>query len=595
MEAIASYRRATALNPTDTDTQHSLANLLAEQGELAEATERYQQLLQHQPKFAEVYYNLGNAKHQQGDIEGAIDCYRRALELKPDCSTFHYNLGNMLYQQGKSREAADCYRRACSLAPDDPEASYNLGRALQELKEFTEAEEAYKNAIRLKPAWAEIYSNLGVIRMDQGDLDAAIEWQQRALDMEPDMVQAHLNLGTVFGKQLRWPEAVRHFRRALHDQPEHVLLHCNLGCTLEQQGDIEGAVACYRQALQLQPDCATARFSLAVMDLLQGNFREGWEEYEARWQADEFRIHRRSFSQPVWRGEPLAGERILLHAEQGLGDTMQFVRYVPLVAALGARVVLEVQPPLRRLLAGFPGVEEVVARGETLPEFRWQCPLLSLPRIFATELENIPGKVPYLHPDETETQSWAQRLRRDGLRIGLAWAGNPNHPRESQRSIPLEHLAPLMEVAGTTFYSLQKGKAARQLQNLPGLKLVDLSSQQSDFADTAAIVANLDLVITIDTSVAHLAGAMGKPVWVLLHHMPDWRWLLGRNDSPWYPTARLFRQTAPRDWDSVIYRVRQELEAMLRLGRPALPMPAQGTTYTPPSFTSHLITMGAPS
>jgi hypothetical protein len=298
---------------------------------------------------------------------------------------------------------------------------------------------------------------------------------------------------------------------------------------------------------------------------LQGNFREGWEEYEARWDTESFGAVKRSFSQPLWRGEPLAGESILLHAEQGFGDTMQFVRYVPLVASRGGQVVLEIQPRLRRLLGNLPGAAKVIVRGEELPEFSWHCPLLSLPLAFDTRLANIPAKVPYLYPGEMEVQKWSRRLQGDGLRVGLAWAGNPNHVREGERSIPLEQLAPLMQVAGTTFYSLQKGPATAQIHKLPGIRLIDLDSQQNDFADTAAIIANLDLVITVDTAVAHLAGAMGKPVWVLLHHVPDWRWLLHRDDSPWYPAARLFRQTIAKDWTSVIGRVRMELAAASEL------------------------------
>jgi hypothetical protein len=247
------------------------------------------------------------------------------------------------------------------------------------------------------------------------------------------------------------------------------------------------------------------------------------------------------FSQPQWQGEPLEGARILLCAEQGLGDTMQFVRYAPLVAARGGEVVLEVQPGLHRLLSRFEGAHEIVSRGRPLPEFRWQCPLLSLPRIFHTDIATIPAAVPYLHANAADVRAWSRRLRREGLRIGLAWSGNPDHSRNRQRSIPLAQLAPLLQLQGATFYSLQKGSPTAQLRDLPATaKLIDLDAEQRDFADTAAIMSNLDLVISVDTAMAHLAGALGKPVWILLRYVPDWRWLLNREDSPWYPTARLF-------------------------------------------------------
>ncbi len=303
---------------------------------------------------------------------------------------------------------------------------------------------------------------------------------------------------------------------------------------------------------------------LAIFISCEGNFPLGWSEHEYRWSTPHFLRDRRKLTQPLWRGEPLEGSRILLHAEQGLGDTLQFVRYVPLVAARGGNVVLEVQTRLHRLLAQTPGAGEVIHRGDALPEFDWQCPLLSLPWAFATALNSIPAKIPYVHPDPAQVAAWGQRLAGDSLRIGLVWGGSPTFPHERWRSIPLAHLAPLTKLGGTTFYSLQMGPQTSQVKQLGSrVRIIDLQDEQEDFADTAAIIANLDLVISIDTSVAHLAGAMGKPVWVLLHKSPDWRWLLEREDSPWYPTARLFRQSTLGNWQDVVARVEQNLRELV--------------------------------
>ena len=331
-----------------------------------------------------------------------------------------------------------------------------------------------------------------------------------------------------------------------------------MGFVLYGLGELAEAVDCFRRLLALQPESAEAKVNLGLIHLLQGNLAAGWAEYEHRWEigvGDE-----RTFLQRKWKGEALKGDRILLYAEQGLGDTMQFIRYVPLVAAHGGDVLLEVQPALRGLLGGMDGASRVISRGEPLPEFAWQCPLMSLPLAFGTRMETIPAEVPYIHPDPARVEVWKQRLGRRGPRIGLAWAGNPSHPRDRLRSIPLEQLAPLTRVAGTTFYSLQFGAGAEQMKQLStDVTLIDLGEELKDFANLAAIVANLDLVISIDSSVAHLAGAMGKPVWILLNKGCDWRWFLDREDSPWYPTARLFRQRVPGDWEEVVKRVEQEL------------------------------------
>jgi len=596
--AMASYRRALALDPADTAVQHSLANLLVQGGEFEEAASLYQRVLSLEPGLAEAHYHFGNLQKQMGNVPAAIACYRRAIALKPDCPDFHFNLAHVLHEGRFLREsvesyqkvlalspndaeahyslgvvlqeldepksAADCYDRALQIKPDYREASLNLGQTCVELSELERAAAAYAHLLELEPNSAQAGANSGVVYNELGSLPAAAALRRQALPPDPIMVFAHNNLGVVLAKQGKSAEALSCYRRTVALKPDCVMALCNIGIRLHSCGDLSGAVNYYQRALRYYPNCATARFGLAMVHLLQAQFSIGWEEYEFRWGTRQLRRCQRNFSQPLWQGEPLDGARILLHAEQGLGDTMQFVRYVPRVAARGGKVVLEVPAGLRRLLDGFPGALEVITQGQTLPDFAWQCPLLSLPRAFQTGLTTIPVDVPYLKADAAAAHAWAQRLAKKELRIGLAWGGSLTHPYEQHRSISLAQLAPLTQVEGTTFYSLQKGPAARQLQNMPAaMKLIDLDSLQADFADTAAIVANLDLVISIDTSLAHLAGAMGKPVWILLHYVPDWRWLLDREDSPWYPTARLFRQARAGEWQDVVNRLERELQILV--------------------------------
>jgi hypothetical protein len=389
---------------------------------------------------------------------------------------------------------------------------------------------------------------------------------RRSLVLQTAAPDTHNNLGKVLLEQGDTLGAISSFRDALTLQPDHAMTLCNLGFTLESLGDAAGAIQCYRRALEVQPDFPQAKFFLGMSQLAEGDFAAGWRNYEYRWATKDFRRFRRTFQQPQWRGEDIRGSRILVYAEQGLGDTMQFARYLPMLLARGTEIILEVQPSVYRLVKNSfdQTAVRVIQTGEAHPDFEWQCPLLSLPLAFGTDLDSIPSGVPYLRASSAAVARWAERLASNTLRVGLAWGGNPKHSRERQRSIPLQQLARLTHIKGTTFYSLQKGAANAQLKALSGeMRLIDLESEQEDFADTAAIAANLDLVISIDTSVAHLAGSIGRPVWILLHDTPDWRWLHECSNSPWYPNGRLFRQGTRGDWKGVLDRLEVNLLAMV--------------------------------
>jgi hypothetical protein len=359
-------------------------------------------------------------------------------------------------------------------------------------------------------------------------------------------------------------EAVNLYHQAIQLKPDYAQAHINLGVILQIQGQFDEALAHYDLVLASEPNHIEAQLNKSINHLVRGNLIEGFRGYELRWQSANVSSPARNFTQPQWRGEPLEGTSILIHSEQGLGDTLQFLRYIPMVKKAGGRVILEVPSRLRRLAAELSGVEQLVVSGEPLPQFDLHCPIMSLPLAFATTLDTIPGATPYLKVPQEASESARTRIEpSQGMRVGIAWAGNPKKARDQFRSMMLSVLDPLLRLSDIHFFSLQMGEAAGQLNSTPS-NITDLAPFTSDMADTAAQIEQLDLVITVDTSIAHLAGALGKPVWILLAQDADWRWLREREDSPWYPTARLFRQRSLGEWTDVVERVQNEVLLLLK-------------------------------
>jgi tetratricopeptide (TPR) repeat protein len=501
------------------DARNNLAISLIDAGRLEQAVLACHQAIVLEPNFAEAHNNLAVALKKLGRLDEAITACSAAIALRPTYAEAHSNLGNALFETGRIEPAITAYRRALDLKPDYLAALNNLGTALGKAGQFTQAIDAYTAAIKLKPDVAEVHNNLGVALGGIGRLD----------------------------------DAIGAFRRAIQINSGYAEAWANLGAVLCDSGDGESALAACRRAIELRPDLAIAHSNYALILLRLGHYELGWPEHEWRFKCNP-KFRPRSFSQPRWDGSPLAGQTILLHAEQGWGDTIQFVRYAPLVASRGGRVILECQPELIRLLGNLPGVDQLVPFGQPLRPFDLHCPLLSLPAAIGTTLNSIPADVPYLHANSA---NWRERLNVIGnrLKVGLVWAGRPTHTNDHNRSMQLSHFSRLSEIPNVAFYSLQKGPAAAQT----GLELIDFTTELNDFADTAALVGALDLVIAVDTAVAHLAGAIGKPVWVLLPMCADWRWMTERSDSPWYPTMRLFRQTRWGDWDQVVQNVARAL------------------------------------
>jgi tetratricopeptide (TPR) repeat protein len=562
-EAAFCYRRALERQPDLAEAHYNLGALLEKQGALEEAVTSYRRAIELKPDFAEAHYNLGGLREKQGSLAEAVACYRRAVELKPGFAEAHNNLALVLRAQNQLDDAAACFRRALELKPDFAEAHNNLALVLTEQNQFDLAAACCRRALELKPDFAQAHNNLGLVLHEQNRLEEAAACYRRALELKPDFAQAHNNLGLVLRDQNQLEEAAACFRRALELKPDFAQAHKNLALVLQEQNLLEEATACYRRALALKPDFAEAHYNQGLTWLLMGRFAEGWSGYEWRWKrkGNEERI----LAEPRWTGSPLAGRTILLHSEQGLGDTLQFIRYAELVKRQGGTVLIEVHPALASLLARCPGVDRVIAGGEPLPKFDVHLPLLSLPRVFGTSLETVPAKVPYLLPDAASLEKWKRELGAEtGFKIGIAWQGNPAHRADRFRSIPLARFAGLARMRGVHLYSLQMGAGREQLSALAGpLPITDLGDRLGDFDHTAAIVRNLDLVITCDSAPAHLAGALGVPVWVALAFAPDWRWMLDRGDSPWYPTMRLFRQNAPGDWEGVFERIQGALASLV--------------------------------
>ena len=562
-EAVACWRRALELKPDCAQAHYNLGNALRDQGGPDEAIACYRRAVELQPDYADAHNNLGVALKIQGKLEEAIACWRRVLELKPNSAETYCNLGNAWHDQRKLEEAVACYRRAMQLKPDYAEVHNNLGNALKDQGKLDEAVACLHRAIDLKPGYAEAHNNLGTALQDQGELQVALACYRRAVALNPDFAQAHYNLGNAFNVLGNPDAAVASYRRALELRPNYAEAYNNLGAALKEQGNLDDAVACCRRALELKADFADAHWNQSLLSLLAGDFQRGWAEYEWRWKAKV--CQPRDFSQPLWDGRPLQGKTILLHAEQGLGDAIQFVRYASLVKQRGGTVIVECPGPLSSLVTSCRGIDQVVERGDPLPAFDVHTPILSLPRIFQTNLRDIPATVPYLLADPKLVEPWRRKLGPTAaFQIGIAWRGSPTHGNDRNRSIPLDCFEPLARRPGVRLLSLQKGAAVEELQPVAKrFPIVELGSGLRDFMDTAAVLTNLDLLITCDTAVAHLAGAVGIPVWVALPFVPDWRWLLERSDSPWYPTMRLFRQDRRGDWQGVFRRIEIALDECL--------------------------------
>jgi tetratricopeptide (TPR) repeat protein len=540
------------------------ALVLHRQGRLDEAEKIYTRVLKLQRDHFDALHLLGMLNHQRGKAGEAFRLIGAALKVNPRSPDALSNLALVLHALKRSEEALQNLDKALSLAPDHLEALNNRGNVLLDLKRPADALASFNAALARAPRHVQALNNRGNALAELGRSEEALADFEAALAIAPGHPLAHFNRGNALRALGRALEAIASYDGALAVMPGHVNVWLNRGIALAALNRHEEALDSYGKALALKPDFADARFNAALSRLTLGDYRHGFRDYEARWLRSGMAGPER-LREPLWRGEiSLVHKTILLRAEQGLGDTVQFARYAPMLARAGAKVVLEVQPELKELLTGLEGAAAVVERGEPLPPFDLHCPLGSLPLACRTEVATIPAEIPYLRATEQRMERW--RLRLDAVphpRIALAWAGRASHANDRNRSIPLMRFEPLLSTAGARFVSIQRELRAADAELLArDHRIVHVGEELADFADTAAVLALVDLLICVDTSVAHVAGALGRPAFVLLPFQPDWRWMLGRDHSPWYSSLRLFRQPAIGDWDSVIERVRLQLAAM---------------------------------
>src|SRR5580704_16394329 len=571
-EAEKTYIRILATQPDHFDSLHLLGIVFHQRGDHAQALRHVDLALKINPNNIVALNNRGIALRELQRFEEALASYDRALALWPGYADALWGRGHAFKALKRFEEALASYDRALAVQPGLAEAHVNRGDVLHELRRFEEALASYDRALGMRQDLTDAHGNRGSALHALKRFEEALASYDRALALRPDYAEARYNRGNVLYALKRFEEALVDYEHALALRPDYVEALVNRGVTLHEQKRFGEALASYDRALALRPDYAQAHFNEAVCRMLIGDFDRGWQKFEWGWETEGLKNAKRTFSQPLWLGsDEIAGKTVLLHGVHGFGDTIQFCRYVPHVMERGARVILEIQEPLRALMDTLPGAAQIVSRGEPLPDFDVHCPLLSLPLALGTRLATIPSQTPYLRASPQALIDWNGRLGpRDRPRIGLAWSGLPAHDNDHNRSMRLSTLLSPLAGLNATYVSLQREVRADDAPVLEGRgDILHFGEDLKTYADTAALIANLDLVISVDTSVAHLAGALAKPVWILLPFIPDWRWLLDRDDSPWYPTARLFRQDETRKWDSVMARVHAALDTCLRRGEVA--------------------------
>ena len=572
-EAAAEFGLALRKNPGSEAARLGMGNAFALLGRYTEALEEFEQALALNPRHPDADFAAGFVLMRMGRHKEAEKRYRRAVHERPDFAAAWLNLGCLERELGKDLFAEAALRKAVELRPDLANAWLNLGLIERERHRPEKAEEYLRKALELKPDSADVHVAWSQFRSGEGDKAGAWAWLRWALTRNPQHEEALNMMGILLHGEGRLGEAVEAFERA--EALGHRAAASNRGNTLLDMGRAAEALHAHKQAADRDPESAGALYNLALTRLRMGEWEQGWPQYEARWRFRQVHKAPRIFKQPRWQGQQLHGQGVLLHAEQGLGDTIQFSRFAALVAARGGRPVLLPQNSAERLLHSLPvvrsGLATVARSGQAATGFEFECPLMSLPAVFGTTVETVPWPGAYLGAEAEAVREKQRQFpasgagSRVGPRVGFAWAGNPRYKADWQRSTTLDTFLPLLRTPGFEWISLQKGEAAGQLASLPSdVCVVDGSSHERDLAEAAALVATLDLVVTTDTCIAHLAGAMNKPVWILLPFLSDWRWMQLRETTPWYPSARLLRQKSAGDWAELIDRALAELEAYRR-------------------------------
>jgi tetratricopeptide (TPR) repeat protein len=568
--AIASYERALALNAVDPRTLSNLSNSLRKCGRYEEAVAAARKAIALNGNYADAHANLASALLESGQLDEASDAAATATRLNPKLAIAHHLLGRAMTKKGQTDLAISSYKQAIALSPDFAEAHHAVGIAYFDKGDWDAALAALRRAVELKPGFAEAHFSLGCTLFARGELEASITQLESAVSLRSDFAAAFERLGIALLAKQRPDLAIGAFQRQVELQPGDPSAHNNLGDAYSENADFTAAENCFRKAIDVSPDHAMAHWNLALTHLIRGNYAEAWNEYDWRFKVPKFRLRTVEVTGRTWDGSLLDGRRIVLWNEQGLGDTIQNVRFIGEVARRGGKIVLACRRELVKLFAGLKNVERCLPDSEAMPPHDVNCSLVSLPRVLGTRLESIPNEVPYLSADSESTEKWKRRIPNDGrLKVGLIWANRAN---PTDRCPPSPDWGVLASVPNVWWCSLQKPIANERTQGKwkvgpgslrpeppPGVELTDWTEELRDLSDTAALMENLDLIVCVDTAPAHLAGALGKRVWLLLKYVPDWRWMMDRTDSPWYPTMRLFRQPRPGDWKTPLMEITRQL------------------------------------
>jgi len=562
--AESAYNQIIEVAPGHADALHLMGLVAHQRGDNARAIDMIARAIDADGGVALYHANLGRVLKAAGDDPAAVDAFRTAVQLQPDSAPLHADLASALLGAGDADAARARANLALELDPGSATAHVNLGLALQELygPAHDDAVAAFRRAIELAPELAGAYLGLGVALHETGQHDAAKRAYANAIARNPAFVEAHCNLGNLARDDLQFDAAIAHYRRALDIDPDQPVVWGNLAVALQEAGKLDNALQAYDNAVAIAPDDADIRRNRGMALLAKGHYIEGWRDYEYRWQTARFRPLRRDRAAPLWDGGDPTGKRILVHAEQGLGDTLQFCRYLPMLANLGAEVVFECADGLAPLMADLQGIAGIVAPGTPLPKIDAHIPLLSLPERFATTAQSVPADGPYLTAPADRTRKWAAIAAGwpGGRKIGIAWRGSPDHPRDAVRSPGLSAFMALGALDGVTLVSLQKEGGAEELASVPGAAaIIDPTAEVGDFADTAALMGALDGVVSCDSAPLHLAGALGVTAYAALPFVAEWRWGQAGETTPWYPAMTLLRQPQPGNWDGVFESVKKKL------------------------------------
>ncbi|BBO79780.1 hypothetical protein DSCO28_03460 [Desulfosarcina ovata subsp. sediminis] len=570
-QAVEYYNQALRLNPELEEAWNNLGLLLKQEGPSEDVVRCFRKAIQISPRFHEALHNLGNAYVAMDRLEQAIACFKRVVEIKPDYANALIQLAAVFKREKDYDRSLVYYFKALKIKNKSVKLNASIGDVFIAQKRHATAKRFIASALELDPDCPEALFSLAVIESDAGNIERSIQIYHRILDLRPESKESYYNLACKLAELDRMHEAIQIAKKLLDIDPDHAEMHNNLGSYYRATGDIKSAIFHFKRAVEIDSSLAHPHFNLALTHLLCGDFLNGWKEYDWRTRVEQYKADYRYSDVPLWDGAPFRGKTLLIYDEQGLGDTLQFIRYLPLVKKLGGRVFFETRKTLIPLVGNFPGVDVLLERdgnGNQKRTYDLCIPLMSVPVRMGTTRSTIPNSVPYLSASHERKKKWQHVFKKKHIKIGIVWSGNKNHINDARRSCGIEHFKQIVHVPNLSFFSLQKDVSREEKAFLTRLGIDDIGSVFEDFADTAAVIDFLDLVISVDTSVVHLAGAMGKRVWALLAFDPDWRWLLETDKSPWYPSISLFRQKTPGDWTGVFDDIQVKLSEFARNNLP---------------------------